>query len=172
MRAGSLAGFPAPDGVDLPQPANLLALLARVEAVSQPWSRFAHALMADGILSPQWRELVVLRVGWRQHCDYVLSGHLPVARHAGLSEDQIAAALGQPGTETSDLPLLASVDELLSLGRISEATLGQLKELLSDEEIIELTVLAGQYVLVSMVCKTFALRSEASSRQVGPHRAP
>lgn len=160
MRTASPEGFPVPLGVELPQPVGLLALLARVEAVSQPWSKFARALMTDGRLAPQQRELAVLRVGWRQRCDYVVSGHLPLARHCGLSERRIAAALGQRHAEPPDLALLASVDELLSRGRVGDESLGRLKKVMTDEELIELAVLTGQYVLVSMVCETFGLKPE------------
>lgn len=162
MTTGSLAQFPAPPDLELPKPERLLALLSRVAPVSKPWSVFAHALMTQGQLVADWRELVILRVGWRQGCDYVLSGHLPIARHTALSQTRVASALGSCSVESSDSPLLAAVDELLSQGRIGVATRGRLKELLREEELIELVMLVGQYVLVSMVCETFALRPETS----------
>ena len=156
----TLAGFPAPVDLELAPPQALLNLLATVGPISTPWSGFARALMTEGRLPPVWRELAILRVGARKGCDYVLSGHLPMARYAGVSEDRVASALGQLFPEPSDLALLGAVDELLEVGRVSRETRQLLKGILSDEELIELAMLTGQYVLVSMLCETFDLRPE------------
>lgn len=125
-------------------------------------------MMTEGRLRPTWRELAILRVGARKRCDYVLSGHLPMARHAGLSEERVASALGELFPDPKDLALLGAVDELLERGRVTRETRQLLKGILSDEELIELAMLTGQYVLVSMLCETFDLRPE-SERIVESH---
>lgn len=160
MTVGTLEAFPVPPGLDLPNPDALLELLAKVAPISEPWSRFALALMTECRLSPECRELVILRIGWRQQCSYVLSGHLPVARHAGLSEAQISGAFGGVAAASKDSALLRAVDELLANGRVTKEGKKLLENVLSEEEIIELTMLTGQYVLLSMVCATFELRPE------------
>jgi 4-carboxymuconolactone decarboxylase len=157
----ALAQFPTPADLELPPPEALLTLLAKVGPISTPWSTFARALMTEGRLQPARRELAILRVGSRKGCDYVLSGHLPMARHAGLSEERVASALGELFPEPRDLALLGAVDELLERGRVTRETRQLLKGILSDEELIELAMLTGQYVLISMLCETFDLRPES-----------
>jgi 4-carboxymuconolactone decarboxylase len=159
--AATLAEFPTPADLDLAPPEALLTLLAKVGPISTPWSSFARSLMTEGRLQPEWRELAILRVGARKGCHYVLSGHLPMARHAGLSEERVASALGELFPEPRDIALLGAVDELLEQGRVTRETRQLLKGILSDEELIELAMLAGQYVLVSMLCETFDLRPES-----------
>jgi len=160
MKARRLEPFPAPLDLRIPQPEQLFALLHKTAPISEPWSVFACALMTKGRLDIPQRELAILRVGCRRDCDYILSGHLPVARHAGVSSTRIRSAFDQAPEEAADAPLLAAVDELLAEGTIHPAARRTLDRALSEEEIIELVMLVGQYVLVSMVCETFSLKPE------------
>ena len=170
MSRGRPPSFPVPPGIELPAPKALLTLLAKVQSISHPWSRFANSLMTEGSLCAEWRELAILRVGWRQRCPYVLSGHLPLARHIAISEDRVAAALG--GTEGSSRhDLFSAVDQLVTQGRITRETRHRLEAVLNPEQLIELTVLAGQYVLVCMLCETFNLTPEPGV-ETDSHQGP
>lgn len=152
--------FPMPEGLKLVQPQRLMSLLTEVEPIGTLWSRFAQSLLTNGRLSPQLRELVILRVAWRRRCRYALHAHLVLARFLRLSEAAIATALGkdvEDALSTLDVLLLLASDELIAEGSISLPTRKKLERHLDHASIVELTMLVGQYVLVAMVCETFAL---------------
>ncbi|HEX2180367.1 MAG TPA: carboxymuconolactone decarboxylase family protein [Actinomycetota bacterium] len=163
MNPSALEGFPAPEGLKLPPARALMSLLSRAESIGAPWSRFARALMSDGRLDPQLRELVVLRVAFRRKCAYVLAGHLQIAAHCGLSRERIDAATGAASIEQAGgtgAAVIRAADELVDYGRMAPATRAQLEEFLGHEELIEIAMLAGQYVMVGMLCQTFDLIPE------------
>jgi AhpD family alkylhydroperoxidase len=140
-----------------------MSLLSRAEPIAGPWSHFAKALISEGRLDPCLRELVVLRVASRQRCPYVLAAHLQIAAHCGLSPARVAAATGGAPVEqqcSADLAVMRAADELVDRGGISAATKETLTEFLENEELIELVMLVGQYVLVGMLCRTFNLVPE------------
>ena len=163
MSSAVLEGFPTPDGLDLPPAQALMSLLSRVKPIGAPWSQFAKALMSEGRLDPRLRELVVLRVASRRRCPYVLAGHLQIAAHCGLGPERVAAATGAAPAEqagAAGYAVIRAADELMDSGRISAKTRAGLEEFVSNEALIELVMLAGQYVMVGMLCETFDLAPE------------
>lgn len=162
MSGAGFEEFPGTPGLDLPPARHLVALLGRVEPVSAPWSQFARALVTRGRLPAPERELVILRVAYRRSCNYVLAGHRRIAAHCGLSADRLAQAAGErdPEPATLDAALIRATDELLDGGRISAGQRRELARFLSEDDTIELTMLVGQYALISMLCETFELPPE------------
>ena len=55
------------------------------------WNSMLGAVRGQSTLPPDVRELVILRVAARNNADYEWRAHEPVARAAGLGDDQIAA---------------------------------------------------------------------------------
>jgi 4-carboxymuconolactone decarboxylase len=158
-----MEGFPTPEGLDLPPAQALLTLLSRAAPIGRPWSQFARALMSEGRLDPRLRELVVLRVASKRRCPYVLAGHLKIAAHCGLSRERVAAATGAAPTEQADADdaaVIRAADELMDSGRITAESRACLEGFLEEQALIELVMLAGQYVMVGMLCQTFDLAPE------------
>jgi len=169
----ALDEYPVPPGVELPKPQALMSLLSQVELIGLPWTDFARALVTKGKLPSSWRELVILRVAWRRRCPYALQAHRIVGRHYGLSEERIALAMEEDGhlvMSPIDRVLILATDELLEEGRIAASTKVALQGFLDDGAIIELTMLAGQYVLLGMVCETFQLVPEPALVRATPTR--
>lgn len=162
MSRAGFQEFPDAPGLDLPPARHLVDLLSRVEPISAPWSQFARALVTRGRLPAPEREMVILRVASRRSCDYILAGHRRIAAHCGLSADRLAQAAGnrEPEPATLDAALISATDELLDGGRIPAGRRRELAHFLSEEDTIELTMLVGQYALISMLCETFELPPE------------
>ncbi|MGQ0678112.1 MAG: carboxymuconolactone decarboxylase family protein [Actinomycetota bacterium] len=163
MSTATLPGFPAPQGLNLPDPAALMALMARIEPVASPWAEFARALMTRGRLPADLRELAILRTAHIRQCPYIWTAHLAVARHLGLAEERIGASLGvvEPPYPL-DSALLSAVDELLALGELTAPVRAAWLAVLGEDDLIELVLLCGQYSLIAMACRTFGLLPEAS----------
>lgn len=146
-----------------PRPAGLLDRLAQHPTLAQPWQRFANQLLTDGALPPRWREIVVLRVAWRRRCRYVLRGHAAIALHCGVSPHELnmvgqgAAASGWRPVEAA---LLAATDDLLDQGQVSATTRAVMARALDHRQLVELPMLVGQYVLITMVVGFFEIPPE------------
>jgi alkylhydroperoxidase family enzyme len=85
-------------------------------------------------------------------CDYEWHHHERLGRRAGLSPQEIERArdgAAAAGWSERHAALLRATDELLAKRTISDEVWDQLRPLLSDEELIELCMLAGHYGMLA-----------------------
>ena len=110
-----------------------------------------HLLGESGLLPPREREIVILRTGFRAGSEYEFGQHTRMGRDAGLSDDEIGrlADAAGGGWSDDDSALVAMVDELCDHDVVSEPTWQRLAARWSEEQLLELLVLAGYYRLVS-----------------------
>lgn len=127
-------------------------------------------------IDPRLRELGQTRTGWARGSQFVFSQHCKAMRAIGFSEAQIEAI---PSWQTSDTfsPLeravLAYTDGLVrDGGRIADATFEQLKEALSDEEILELTYVICTYEMHATMCRALRLEYDDVPERVVEIPAP
>ncbi len=112
-------------------------------------------------LDPKLRELGQTRAGWTRASRFVFSQHCKASRDVGLSEEQISA-IPAWSTATCFSPVeravLAYTDCLvLESGRVPDALFAQLKEHLSDVEILELTYTTSLYEMHATMCRALRL---------------
>ena len=130
----------------------------------------------DRILDPQLRELGQTRVGWARSSQFVYSQHIKSARSAGVGEEKIAAI---PHWQTADCfsaaerAVLAYTDALVyDGGRVADGVFAELKEHLSDEEILEFTYITAMYDMHAVMTKALKLefdnRDEPMTEVDGP----
>jgi 4-carboxymuconolactone decarboxylase len=80
--------------------------------------------------------------------------HAPLAAKAGLSADLIAELKTgkRPSNMTADEAAVYDfVTELTATHKFSDAIYAQAKKLFSDQQIVDLTAVAGNYVMVAML---------------------
>jgi alkylhydroperoxidase family enzyme len=118
------------------------------------------------IIRADHRELGQVRAGWVVGSQFVFSQHCKACRSAGLSEDKIAAI---PSWQTADCfghterLLLAYTDCLAGQqGRVPEQLMTQLREVLTDQEILEFTYTTTLYIMHAIMSR--ALRLEFDDR--------
>jgi alkylhydroperoxidase family enzyme len=120
----------------------------------------------DRRLDPALRELGQTRAGWLRASQFVFSQHCKSCRTLGMSDDKIAAIpTWQTSAEFDDTErvVLAYTDALvLGDGRVPDALFDQLRDRLSDEEILELTYITAMYEMHALITK--ALRLEFDDR--------
>ena len=139
-----------PDG----QPLNVFKTLAHRPRLLRRVNALGGYFMAHGAIPVRERELVILRVAARADSEYEIGQHRWIAAKAGLTAAEIDAAVDpareQPFTD-DELALLALADELAATDTISDALWERLGGHWSDDERLELLVLAGFYRLLAGV---------------------
>jgi 4-carboxymuconolactone decarboxylase len=149
----------APDGDDL----NLFATLAHHPRLLARWSAFAGMLLLRGALPARDRELLILRTAWSCRAGYEWGQHVPIAREAGLTGDEIARLrrpLDGGGWSPEDAALLRAADELHRHARIGDPTWAALAARYDDQQLIELCMVVGHYHLLAFTLNSLGVQRE------------
>ena len=99
-------------------------------------------------------EFAILVIGrqWRSQVEWF--AHAPLAAKAGLSADIIAdlKAGKRPSGMAEDEALVYDfVTELTTTQKVSDETYARAKKVFNDQQIVDLTAVAGNYVMVAML---------------------
>ena len=104
------------------------------------------------------RELAILAVGQHWRADYEWHAHAGIALSQGLRAEAIAdigAGRAPQFEQPADAAPFAFVRELLGAGRVADATYAQVRDLLGDKGVVELTGLVGYYTLLAFQLNVF-----------------
>ncbi|MGJ4944694.1 carboxymuconolactone decarboxylase family protein [Bradyrhizobium sp. HKCCYLS1011] len=99
-------------------------------------------------------EFAILIIGrqWRSQVEWF--AHVPLAAKAGLSQ-QVIAELKQgkrPSTMAEDEAVVYDfVTELSTTKKVSDETYARAKAIFNDQQIVDLTAVSGNYVMVAMM---------------------
>jgi 4-carboxymuconolactone decarboxylase len=130
-------------------------------------------LVARSKLPTRDRQIVCLRMLEACGDVYEQTHHAVISRKCGLSEDEIAAMIAGEGEALNDFDrvVIRAVDELHEDQFISDATWAALAERYSQEELMELVFLAGCYLTMGMLTKTFGIQLEPDLESFNALRA-
>lgn len=131
---------------------NVSATLANNPGLFRRFMPFAGKLLGAGKLSARDRELAVLRTAWVCGSAYEWGHHVRIGRDAGLSGAEIEAVKGGAaggGWARHDAAVLTATDELLTDHRVGDDTYRTLAETLTEEQLIELLFLVGNYTMLA-----------------------
>jgi len=147
-------------GDDVP---NLFSTVARHPALFRAWMPFCMQLLAHSVFPPRERELLIIRTGSLCGSAYELEHHLKLGAEVGLSDRDLAAltAEGSPDWTPREQLLVAAVDELHANHAISDATWRGLSALLTTEQLVELPMLVGHYVLLAGTLRSLGVPLES-----------
>ena len=158
---------------------NIFRTLARNKPLYKGFLALGGHLLGGSGLPAREREIVILRTGFRAGSEYEFGQHTRIGRDAGLTDAEISrlADAGDGDWSEDDVALVAMVDELCDDDVVTEATWKELASRWSDEQLLELVVLAGYYRLVSGLLNSagVALEPETPGWPDGmrdPRRAP
>ncbi len=142
----------------LPVHLNIFRTMAHAETCFRPLLRLGSAILGGQRLDARLRELAILRVAALSKARYEWEQHVPIARAAGVRAEQIAALeRGEAsGEEFSPLEraVLDFTTEVVEQVRASEVTFGRLAAELSAQEIVELLVAIGFYMMIARIAET------------------
>ncbi len=134
---------------------------------------FLDTFLVDGRIDPRLRELTILRIAWRCGQPFEWASHVRVARRVGVSDDDILAVRVGPTAERfgpTERALLTAADEVVDLGRITEATSAECLEALGGAEdvALELLHLAAGYRMMAIILSTSKPSLEAAGLTLWP----
>jgi len=163
--------YPDPDTLPAPArallsslpPLNVFRMMAGAGASFAPFMQFISAYLNDGVLTPELRELVILRVGHLCQSTYEVHQHERVSRTIGISEERIAAAkatLPSPHLSTLENQVLGFTDEQVAKVKVSDSMFRATKAYLNDAEMTELVIVIGTYLMVCRFLETLEIELE------------
>jgi len=170
---GAMARVPYPDPASLSAetqaylaklpPLNIFLMLAGGEGLLPAFSRFGNHLLYKTQLDPVLREIAIVRVGVLSRAGYEMHQHEAISRQLGMSDALIAAIHDGPDAEAFDeaqRDVMRYTDDVVANVRASDDTMQPLLARLSQQEMQELTVTIGFYMLVSRFLETFGVDIE------------
>ncbi|MGW3355226.1 carboxymuconolactone decarboxylase family protein [Streptomyces bungoensis] len=132
--------------------AHVFTTLVRHPGLFRHFLPFGSHLLRDGRLPDRSRELLILRTACNTRAGYEWGRHVPLARDAGLTDEEIRRVGAGPDAEgwpPADARLLRAADELHRDATLSSATWSALATDHDEAQLIEITMLVGQYHMVA-----------------------
>lgn len=117
---------------------NIFKVMAQAPAVVEAYLGFSGAL-AKSSLSAQQREAIALAVAAKNKCEYCAAAHSAMGQRAGLSGEDISAALNGKSSDPKTQALVSLALRIVgSSGHLSEQEHAELETSgLTQQEIIE-----------------------------------
>jgi 4-carboxymuconolactone decarboxylase len=148
---------------------NVIMVLANHPAMAHDFSVWSKHLLMSNTLSTRFQELVILRVAWRVKSAYEWHNHVGYGLNAGLTLEEIAGVRDFPAGNWNeqDAIVLASVDELIDNGNLSDATWDTLGKYFDKRQKMDLVLSIGHYVMTSWALAVFGVEIEGGADQIG-----
>lgn len=133
---------------------NIVRLLAHAPSDLKPIILLARGMLEQQ-LSAQWRELAMLQVARRAQARYLWVQHVPYAKSAGVTDEQIA--LLEQGRENDGAfdararLVLRVAQEVVAAPTLSEETFVALQASFSSREIVELLLTIGYGLMLGRI---------------------
>ena len=113
-----------------------------------------HYLRWETSVPTRLNEFAILIIGrqWRSQVEWY--AHAPLAQKAGLASEIIAElkANKRPSSMAEDEATVYDfVTELTTTKKVSDDTYARAKKIFNDQQIVDLTAVAGNYVMVAMM---------------------
>jgi AhpD family alkylhydroperoxidase len=146
-----------PPGQAPPKPSSVRTTLARHEELFAAWDPFGAAIF-NGALPERDREVLILRTAWLTQCRVQWAYHEAPAARAGLTDTDIAAIVEGPEStalEAWDRVLVRVIDQLHEHGVIDDDTWDVLAARYTTEQLIEVPLLAGHYLMIAYAVNSF-----------------
>jgi AhpD family alkylhydroperoxidase len=137
-------------------PINLTRMMLHTQGQTLPYWKYALSFR-NAKIPPVVRERVIVRVGAVTDCEYQLVQHKSEALRTGTSPELLADLINPAHRQFDDpalTALIAYVDSLVKNIGAEQGALDALRKYFADNEVAEITLLAGTYVLCAAFLKS------------------
>ena len=142
----------------MPRKLNVMKMLANASAEFVPCMRLGGAILGRQKLNPHMRELVILMVSQLEGGEYEWVQHVPIAEAAGVSRAKIdaieAGRFEESCFDNREQVLLRLAREVIEKVRAEEETVKAANRHFSPQEIVEIIVTCGFYMMLSRLTET------------------
>lgn len=128
----------------------LLQVIANNPRLVDVFRHLTQVLVKESQLDPQERWLVTMRMAWRCGCHYEFGRKAGDAPSADAMK-KVTASLSDPALSQADRLLLEFTDQVHARQQVDQGLWDQLAATRSPAYLVELTSLAGLYLLASSV---------------------
>ncbi|MFE4612052.1 carboxymuconolactone decarboxylase family protein [Streptomyces niveus] len=146
---------------------NLFSTVVRHPELFRTWLPFCLRLLTHSVFPGREREVLIIRTAWHCGSAYELTPHVELGAREGLSGAELGALTGEATVTWSprERLLIAAADQLHADHVIHDSTLHELDALLTTEQLIELPMLVGHYILLAGTLRSLGVPLD------GPHAA-
>ena len=137
---------------------NIFRMLGHSGELVDGFNRMGAQLLYFTKLDPILREIAIIRVGVLSKATYEVFQHERIGRQIGISDAKIAAIHEGPDADAfseTEKQIMRFTDDVVNNVRASDATYAPLAEKLSHQEMQELTLTVGYYMMVSRFLEAF-----------------
>jgi len=148
-------------------PLNIFRMMGHAGEMIDGFTKLGTQILNFSKLDKVLREIAIIRVGVLSNADYEVYQHERIGRQAGMSEALIKAVHEGPEAGAFDdlqRKVMRFTDDVVQNVRASDATFRPLADLLSHQELQELTITVGYYMMVSRFLETFDVDIEGSEK--------
>lgn len=152
---------------------NIFRMLGHSGELVDGFNRLGSQILYFTKIDPILREIAIIRVGVLSKATYEVYQHERIGRQLGMSDAKIEAIHeGPDATAFSDIEkeVMRYTDDVVKNVRASDATFNALTRRLSHQEMQELTLTIGYYMMVSRFLETFDVDIEDAP--VGLNKVP
>jgi 4-carboxymuconolactone decarboxylase len=133
-------------------PLNIYRMVAHAGLAGEKFLGLGGALLRDNTLDTKLRELVILRVGILSNAAYEVYQHKRMAKRVGVADEKVAALDEGPGAaafDETEKAVLRFTDEVVKNVKASDKLFADVAAHLSHQQVAELLILIGYYMMVS-----------------------
>lgn len=146
------------------RPLNLFRTVLRAPAAMRGLLALGAYITKANDLALREKELVILRTAFLCRAGYSWAQHQAIARHAGLTDEDIARVKQGPtaaGWSEAERALLSASDELHAEQFVRPATWAALGRHFTDKQRMDVVFTTGHYTQTCMILNTFGVQPEA-----------
>lgn len=148
---------------------NIFKMLGHSGDMLEAFRIFGNQILVHSKLDPVLREIAIVRVGVLSHANYEVYQHEEISRRLGMSEAKIRAIHEGPwASDFSEMERLVMLftDDVVANVRASDMSFNPLAARLSHQEMQELVITIGFYMLASRFLETFDVDIETGETPV------
>ncbi|MGH7820362.1 MAG: carboxymuconolactone decarboxylase family protein [Candidatus Binatia bacterium] len=153
----------------LPAKLNIFRMMAHAETCFRPLIGLGTSILARQKLSPKLRELAILRVASLSRAAYEWTQHVAIAIAVGVSEAQVKALeegdVAASCFDDEEKLVLRFTTECLRDVKVSDATFAAAAKRWSHQEVVELLLTSGYYMMIARLLESTAVDLEPALRR-------
>jgi len=147
-------------------PLAVFSTVANAQGSFVNWLRFGGDCLNPEFFDPVLRELAILRVArMTPGAGYEWAQHVPILLAVGGTDEQVAALerdeLDSPALGEDGQLVVRFTSQVVSECTPDEQTFAAMSERFSNEEIVQLLLVIGQYMMVGRIMATAQLEVDA-----------